>query len=168
MHFSLFDMTIPVLVRELRILDNLLERGRTHADGAGIPHADLLNARLIDDMLPLVGQVQRASDTAKLAMVRIGGVPNVPMADEETSFAELKQRITATISFLEAVPAEAVNAEPDKEIVLAAGANQRTFTAKAYVREFVLPNFFFHLTTAYAILRQKGVKLGKANYLGWV
>jgi hypothetical protein len=167
MHLSLYDITVPVLIRELRILDKLLDLGQGHADSAGIAHDDLLNARLADNMMTFIQQVQRVSDTSKMAAVRIGGVANVPMADEETTFAQLKQRVAATISFLEGVSADAINAGADKEIVLPSGGGQRTYSAKSYVLEFMLPNFFFHLTTAYAILRHKGVPIGKPNYLGW-
>jgi uncharacterized protein len=167
MHLSLYDITVPVLIRELRILDKLLDLGQAHADSTGIAHDELLNARLADNMMTLIQQVQRVSDTSKMAAVRIGGVANVPMADEETTFAQLKQRVAATISFLEGVSADAINAGADKEIVLPSGGGPRTYSAKNYVLEFALPNFFFHLTTAYALLRHKGVPVGKPNYLGW-
>lgn len=167
MHLSLYDITVPVLIRELHILNKVIELGQAHADSAGIAHDDLLNARLADNMMTLIQQVQRASDTSKMAAVRIGGVANVPMADEETSFDQLKQRIAKTILFLEGVSADAINAGANKEIVLPSSSGQRTYSAKSYVLEFALPNFFFHFTTAYAILRHKGVPVGKPNYLGW-
>lgn len=167
MQLHLYDITVPPLIRGLRILDSLLDRGRAYADSAGIAHEDMLNARLIDDMMTLTQQVQRASDTSKLAAVRLGDIPNVPMADEETRFDQLKARIAATIAFLQDVPTDAINGNADKEITLTTGSNQRQFPARDYALQFALPNFFFHLTTAYDILRHKGVPVGKRDYLGW-
>ena len=166
MHLSLYDVTVPVLIRELRILDKLLDLGQAHADSAGIAHDDLLNGKLAEDMMTLIQQVQRVSDTAKLTAVRIGGVANVSMPDEEASFVQLKQRIAATISFLEGVPADAINANANKDVSRKTSKGERTYSAKNYVFEFALPNFFFHMTTVYAILRHKGVPVGKNDYLG--
>lgn len=166
MHLSLYDVTVPFFLRELRILDKLLDLGQAHADRAGIAHDDLLNAKLADDMMTLIQQVQRVSDTAKLTAVRIGGVANVSMPDEETTFPQLKQRVAATITFLEGVPAEAINANAGKEVSRKTAKGERTYSAKGYVLEFAVPNFFFHLTTVYAILRHKGVPVGKNDYLG--
>ncbi len=116
-------------------------------------------------MAPLTSQIQRASDTAKLMAVRIGGVANVPMADSEITFDDLQKRIAATIAFLEGVPAEAIDGNEETEVILPAGSVQRRYTGQTYVLEFALPNFFFHVTTAYDILRHQGVKIGKRDYL---
>ena len=167
MQLHLYDITVPPLIRGLRILDNLLDRGRAHADSTGMAHDDMLGARLIDDMMTLTQQVQRASDTSKLAAVRLGDVANIPMTDNETSFDQLKERIAATIAFLQDVPSDAINDNADKEVTMSAGSNQRQLSARDYALQFALPNFFFHLTTAYDILRHKGVPVGKRDYLGW-
>ncbi|MDF2116893.1 DUF1993 domain-containing protein [Roseiarcaceae bacterium H3SJ34-1] len=167
MALSLYDISIPPVIKGLRNLSAILERGRAHANEAGIAHATMLEARLFADMLPLTGQIQRASDTAKLMAVRIGGVANAPMADTETSFDALQKRIAATIAFLEAVPAQAVEGKEEAEVLLPAGSVQRTYSGRSYVLEFALPNFFFHVTTAYDLLRHNGVPVGKRNYLGW-
>jgi hypothetical protein len=122
MALSLYDISVPPVIKGLRNLAGILERGRSYADETGIAHAMLLEARLSADMLPLTGQIQRASDTAKLMAVRIGGVANVPMSDTETTFDDLQKRIAATIAFLEGVPAKAVDGNEEAEIILPAAA----------------------------------------------
>ena len=167
MQFSLYDASIPVLIAGLRNTASFLERGRAYADQAGIDHAAMLAARLAPDMMSLTEQVQRASDTSKGAAVRVGGIENVAMPDTEKTFDELQQRIAATIALLEAVPADAVNANVDAEVTLRTPGGQRSYTGRSYILEFALPNFFFHVATAYDLLRHQGVPLGKRHYLGW-
>lgn len=165
---SLYDLTIPVFIRNLQTLDTLLTKGEAFAAEQGIDPAELLNARLIDDMGTFVSQVQRASDSAKGTAVRIGAVENLALPDEETSFADLHTRIARTIAFLEAVPRDAIDGKEDMSITLQTPSRSFDFTAQSYVLTFVLPNFFFHLTTAYGLLRMKGVPIGKLNYLGGI
>lgn len=166
---AFYDLTVPVLLRALRNLSAILEKGRVHADAQGLAPETLLQARLFEDMAPLTAQVQRVSDAAKGALVRIGQVANVAMDDTETSFEQLQARIAATIAFVEAVPREAVDGREDAEIILQIpNAGSLTFTGRDYVLGFVLPNVFFHVTTAYAILRHNGVPLGKRDYLGGI
>ncbi|WP_420959565.1 DUF1993 domain-containing protein [Brucella sp. IR073] len=166
MPLSLYDISVPVFLRAFANLSEILEKGRAFADEKGIPHAELLEARLFPDMAPLTAQIQRASDTAKFAAVRVGQVPNVPMEDNEASFDELQARINATVALLEAVPPHAMDGREEAEVVLRSGETTRTFTARDYILNFATPNFFFHVTTAYAILRHKGVPIGKMDYLG--
>jgi hypothetical protein len=154
-----------VFVRTLGALAHILEKGRAFADETGLAHDALLQARLRDDMYPLVKQVQLASDAAKFAAVRVGQVETVVMADEEASFADLQTRIARTTAFLEAVPADSMDGREAAEIVLKLPNNSFTFTGRDYVLGFALPNFYFHVTTAYAILRHKGVPLGKRDFL---
>jgi uncharacterized protein len=167
MAISLYDCSIPVLRGGLRNMARFLEKARAYADETGAAHASLLEARLAGDMLSLVGQVQRATDTAKFMAVRVGQIPNLAMADDEASFAELQSRIAATIAFLEQASPGAFADRDDAEVVLSTAAGKRVYTARSYVLEFALPNFFFHVTTAYDLLRHKGVPLGKRDYLGW-
>jgi hypothetical protein len=164
---TLYEISVPVMVRALNTLTTLLDAGRRHVEAKGGDPQSLLGARLADDMLPLTGQVQRASDTAKFMAVRIAGVENAAMADQEKSFSELEARIEATVSFLEAVPPAAFDGRETAEVTLTTGGGKRTFSGKSYLLEFALPNFFFHVTTAYDILRHNGVPLGKRDYLGW-
>ncbi|HTH99318.1 MAG TPA: DUF1993 domain-containing protein [Acidisoma sp.] len=164
---SLHDVSVRSFINGLRSLGLFLEKGRLYADETGLDHADLLGSRLEADMMSLKQQVQRASDTAKIACVRVAGVENVPMPDSEETFADLQQRIAATVAFLETVPREAMDAHADAELPWKTTLTSRSFTGRSYILEFSVPNFFFHITTAYALLRHAGVPLGKIDYLGW-
>jgi hypothetical protein len=166
MSLSLYDISVPVFIRALENLSQILEKGRTHANEKDLPHATLLEARLFEDMAPLTAQIQRASDTAKGAAVRVGQVANVAMEDSETSFDELQARIAATIAFLEAVPSDSMDGREEAEVILNTPKGAMVFTGKSYVLGFAVPNFFFHVTTAYALLRHQGVPVGKMDYLG--
>lgn len=168
MSTSLYDLTVPVLIRALRNLSAILEKGAAHARDQGIDPAELIQARLAPDMLALPGQVQRASDSAKGCVVRLGGIPNLAMADDETTFEQLQARIAATIAFLEAAPREAIDGQEEREVVLQTPSGSFPFKGRAFALGFVLPNVFFHVTTAYAILRHKGAPLGKFDYLGGI
>jgi hypothetical protein len=163
---ELYDLTAPALLRGFAAMAAFLDKGRSWADENGVAHADLLEARLYPDMAPLTAQVQRASDTAKGAMVRIGGIENVAMADTETSFDELQARIAKTVDFITSVPHDAINGKEAAEVVLTTPSGSTPFTGLGYVQGFLLPNFYFHVTTTYAILRMKGVPVGKLDYLG--
>ena len=166
MSISLYDTTIPVFLRGLGNLAAVLEKGRAFGTAEGIAEGELLDARLAPDMLSLTGQVQRASDTAKFAAVRIGGVANERFADDETSFADLQARIARTRAFLEAVPRAAIDGNQDTTISANIGRTPVTIAARDYALRFALPNFFFHVTTAYDLLRARGVPLGKMDYIG--
>ncbi len=163
---SLYDLTVPAFRRGFASLSAILTAGETFARDHGIAEADVLDTRLVADMAPLTAQVQRASDTAKGAMVRIGGIPNLAMADDEASFAALQQRIAATLAFLETVPRAAIDGKEDAPVTLVTSGGSVDFTGRSYVLGFVLPNFYFHITTAYALLRMRGVPIGKMDYLG--
>ena len=163
---SLYDLTAPAFRRGFASLSAILHTGEAFAREHGIAEADMLDTRLIADMAPLTAQEQRASDTAKGAMVRIGGVPNVAMADDETSFAALQQRISATLAFLDGVPRDAIDGKEGSVVTLVTPGGTHDFTGSSYVLGFVLPNFYFHITTAYALLRMRGVPIGKLDYLG--
>ncbi|MBP7003259.1 DUF1993 family protein [Amaricoccus sp.] len=166
MAISLYDITVPVFRRGLDRLEHVLGRGRVWAEAEGIDPQALLAERLAPDMLSLTGQVQRASDTAKLAVVRLGEVENVPFADDEASLAEVIARIERTRAFLAAVPRTALDGREDTVISPSIGRRQVTLPARDYALGFALPNFFFHVTTAYAILRARGVPLGKPDFIG--
>ena len=166
MSLSLYDVSVPAFLRGFANLTDILKKGEAFADEQGIPHKELLEARLFEDMLPLTGQIQRASDTAKFVPVRVGGYENVPMADEEATFADLHARIEKTVAFLSSVVPATMADRDDIEVVLKTRSGETTFTGKGYVLGFALPNFYFHATTAYAILRHKGVPIGKKDYLG--
>lgn len=165
---DLHTLAIVPLLRGLSNLSAILEKGRRWADEQGVPHAQLLNARLIADMGPLTMQIQRASDTAKGAAARLGQAEAPPMPDTEVSFDELQARIARTVEFLKSVPPEAVNGRDDATVILTVPNRRMEFTGRSYALGFVLPNFYFHVTASYSILRAQGVPLGKMDYLGSV
>lgn len=158
---SLYDVTVPVFVRALRNLDHLLDK----AAASGLDEQELMEARLASDMLPFPRQVQIACDTAKLAVTRIAQAAPRPMPDEEATLAELRERIGKTVAYLEEADPAAFDEREDAEIVLKFPTMERRFTGFSLVTEFTLPNFFFHVTTAYGLLRMKGVAIGKMDYL---
>lgn len=168
MSLSLYDVSIPVFIRTLENMSKFLEKGRSFADEKNMPHTALLDARLYEDMAPLTSQIQFASDASKFTAARMGRLDAPKMEDNESSFDELQARIAATIAFLKTVPANAMDGREDAEIVLQTPSRSITFRGNAYVLEFAMPNFFFHVTTAYALLRMKGVPVGKLDYLGGI
>jgi len=165
MALSVYEISIPVLVRGLGILSALLRKGEKHAAAGGIDPKSLVTARLAPDMLSLAGQVQRASDTAKLSAGRLAGTQAPAFADDETTFEDLYSRIDRTVAFLASFDEASFADAESREITLGSGDTARHFTGSSYVLTFVLPNFFFHVTTAYDILRHNGVPIGKRDYL---
>jgi hypothetical protein len=166
MSLTMSKASVPAFVRGLTILSTLLKKGEEHAAQAGTEPEALLGARLAEDMLPLTAQVQRASDTAKFAAQRIGGGEAPKFADDETSFAQLQERIASTIAYLQSVDAAQLDAGAEREVTLKFGSFGANFTGESYLLTFALPNFYFHVVTAYDILRNQGVKIGKLDYLG--
>jgi uncharacterized protein len=158
---DLYAMTVPTFIRAFKNLDHVLAK----AADSGIAEEELFNARLIADMLPLAKQVQIASDTARFAAVRVGQAEPSAMADEETSIAQLRERIAKTIAYLEAVDPAGFAGRETAQVVLKLPQGEVPFTGQSYVTDFALPNFFFHVTMAYALMRMKGVPLGKMDFL---
>ncbi|RYE01778.1 MAG: DUF1993 domain-containing protein [Sphingomonadales bacterium] len=165
---ALYDISVPAFLRGFAAMAAFLEKGRVWADEQGVPHEELLNARIYEDMAPLTSQIQRVSDGAKLAVARLAEVQGPAMPDTEASFAELQARIAATVDFIKSVPRERIDGREDAEIVLKLPNTELKFTGRSYVTGFALPNFYFHVTTAYALLRMKGVPVGKRDYLGGI
>jgi hypothetical protein len=161
MNLSIHDASIPIFVSSLRNMSAWLDKA-----AAEKPEADLLAFRLAADMRPLAAQFQMASDSAKNAAARLAGREPPSMPDTETSLAELKQRCSRTIDYLESIDAAALLEAAEREVVLSFpnGMGYR-FSGRDYLTGFALPNFFFHVTTAYAILRAAGVGLGKPDFL---
>ncbi|WP_303762885.1 DUF1993 domain-containing protein [Sphingobium yanoikuyae] len=163
---ELYDLTVPAFLRGLRVLSTLLDKGAAFAAEQGIDPATLTGARLIEDMRPLTAQVQLATDSAKGAVIRIGELEPFPLPDTEETFADLQDRIARTIAFLESVPRNRIDGREEATVILKTPRGEFPFTGRSHVLTFSLPNFYFHLTTAYALLRQAGVPLGKLDYLG--
>jgi hypothetical protein len=161
MPLSMSQASVPLFIRALRNLSEILKKGEAHPDAASF-----VEARLAPDMLTLAGQIQRASDAAKACAARLSGTDAPGFPDNEKSFAELQQRIAKTIDYIKSVPASAIDGSEERAIVFKAGKNEYNFTGVQYLQGFAIPNFFFHVTVAYAILRHKGVPLGKMDFLG--
>lgn len=166
MPLPLYDISIPTFLHGLKQLGHFLDKAETFAAARGIDLAKLVSARLADDMLPLSGQIQRASDTSKLSSERLSGAIAPKMPDTERTFDELRARIDATIAYLESISPMQIDGNEAMSINLNFGKWNVDFTGKDYLLQFALPNFHFHVVTAYAILRQAGVPLGKLDYLG--
>jgi hypothetical protein len=168
MTMSLHASTVPVFEQLLSALDGILDKAVAHAAARKIDPAALLTSRLRPDMLPLVAQIQIACDNAKNITGRLAGAQPPRFEDNEATFEEIKARIKKTLDYLRSVSAEDVNAGADREIVFPLGPNKMKMKGVNYVFHFALPNFFFHLTTAYDILRYSGVDIGKRDYMGAV
>ncbi len=168
MTLSIYDVSIPALVRGLQVLTAYMDKAAAHAAEAGLDPTSLVGARLAPDMLPLSGQIQRASDTAKAAVPRLTGLAAPSFPDTETTFDDLKARLANTIAFLESVPQDAFATSAERSIELKFGPHSTTLTGSGFVTKFLLPNFYFHVATAHAILRSQGVNVGKLDYLGGV
>ena len=166
MSLNLYDISIPPFLRFLQNLSNILKKGEEWANENSKDHSQLLHARLFPDMQDLVFQVQRVSDTAKNCIMRVGGAEAVPLPDEEKTFADLYTRIEKTISILQGVDRKTFDGTEDKEIVIKPLGSEFKFSGKSYVLDYAVPNFYFHVTTAYALLRKMGVPLGKFDYMG--
>lgn len=165
---ELYDLTVPVFLRGFKAMGAFLEKARAHADAHGIAHEELLTARLYEDMAPLTAQIQRASDAAKFAAARLAGIEAPAMPDTEASFDDLQARIAATVAFLESIARQAVDGREEADVELKTPSRSFHFKGRGYLLGFALPNFYFHVTTAYGILRHKGVPLGKMDYLGGI
>lgn len=154
------------LVRSLHNLVNILEKGSAHALAKNIDPSVLLHSRLYPDMFPLIKQVQVASDISRRGAARLAGVEAPVMEDNETTFAELIDRINNTIRFLESLSAEQIDGTEEKEIILPIRDMTLKFSGINYLLYFMMPNVYFHVTTSYDILRHNGVELGKLDFLG--
>jgi hypothetical protein len=158
---SLYDASIPTFIRALRNLDAMMDK----ASGSRTSLAAIVESRLAPDMFPFTRQIQTASDAAKGAAARLAGIAPPSFPDEETTFAELKARLARTIAFLETVKPGQIDGREAATIELPVPGRTLTFTAKDFLFNFALPNFFFHVVTAYGLMRKEGVPLGKMDYL---
>jgi hypothetical protein len=162
----MYDTSVPVFRQMLGSLSAILAKAEKHALDKKIEPQALLQARLYPDMFPLTRQVQVAADFAKGASARLAGVEVPRYDDVEQSFAELQARIRKTLDFIDSLPREAIESSEERDITTGTGANVRQFKGKPYLLHYVLPHFYFHATTAYAILRHNGVEIGKKDFIG--
>ena len=166
MSLTMYDASVPVMVRGLENLAAILAKGQAFAAAQGVDEAELVGAKLADDMFPLARQVQIASDAAKGAGARLAGVEIPSFEDSEATFEQLQARVAKTISFLKSLDAAGFDGSEAKEVSFANKGGSFNFNGRDFLFTFAYPNFFFHITTAYDILRHKGVELGKKDYLG--
>jgi len=162
----MYQASTPMFVRQLTALTAILKTAAAFAEARKIDPSVLLNARLAPDQFALTRQVQIATDGAKGGIARLAGLEAPAYPDDETTFEQLEARLTKTIAFLQSVPADQVDGSEERPINIKLRSGELNFTGQDFLLHFVIPNFFFHVTTAYAILRHNGVEIGKKDYLG--
>lgn len=166
MAFSIYEASIPPMIRMLQNLSNILDKAVAQAEAEDRDLAGLLEARLAPDMFPFTRQIQVVSDSAKGCAARLASMEPPSMPDTETTFPELQQRIAKTIDFLTGIPPEQLSGAEDRRITLKFPQGEMTFSGRDFLTGFALPNFYFHITVAYALLRHRGIGIGKMDYLG--
>ena len=168
MTISFYDVSVGALTRGLTNLSAFIEKGAAYAEAKKIDPVVLAQDRLFPDMLPLVRQVQIACDTAKGAAARLAGIEVPKHEDNEVNLADLKQRVSKTLDFLKTIKPDQLAGAESRSVELKFPSRTMTFTGLSYVGGFVLPNFYFHSTMTYALLRHNGVELGKSDFLGQI
>jgi len=166
MSITMHSASVPIFVRMLNNMLTWLDKAEAHATAKKFETSVLLGARLAPDMLPFTKQIQIASDAAKFGVARLAGVEAPKFEDDETTLAELRERIRKTIDYVQSVPADKINGSEERDITVPRRDGPMIVKGEPYLKNFVLPNFFFHVTTTYALLRHNGVDLGKSDYLG--
>jgi len=166
MSLTMYQASIPAFVRMLGNLSAILDKAAAHAEAKKIDPAVFINARLAPDMFPLSRQVQIATDMVKGCAARLAGIEVPRYEDNETTFAELQARIDKTKAFLQSISASQIDGSEQRQITLKFGSRELSFLGQPYLLDFVLPNFHFHLSMTYAILRHNGVEIGKKDYIG--
>ncbi len=162
----MYQASAPRFANALGNLAAILDKAQAHAEAKGLDPLVLMACRIYPDMFPLSRQVQIATDTAKGALARLAGVEVPKYEDSETSIAELKARIAKTLAFLGGFTPAQIDGSEDKALTIKLGKTEVSWKGMQYLLGFALPNFYFHVTTAYCILRHNGVELGKRDYIG--
>jgi hypothetical protein len=165
MSLSMYAATVPPLRLMLKNLSALLSKAQAHVEAKKIDPGAILGARLYPDMLNFTKQIQIASDNAKGAAARLAAVDIPKFEDNETSFAELQARIDKTVAFLDTLTEAQFEGAAERKVVLVVRERTLEFTGAEYLTTWAQPNFFFHVTTAYALLRHNGIEIGKTDYL---
>lgn len=166
MTISMYQASVPRFVNILGNLSNILDKAQAHVDAKKLTDASLTAFRLFPDMLPMTTQVQIACDTAKGVVARLAGVDIPAFEDNEKTLAELKARVAKTIAFIQTISAEQIDGSEDKDIVTKRGDKETHYKGMQFLLGHAIPNFYFHVTTAYDILRHNGVEIGKRDFLG--
>jgi hypothetical protein len=164
---SMYQASVPVFTRALKILSQLLYKATSHVEQQQLDPQEMLLTRLFADMYPLLAQIQRASDAAKFGAARLAAIQPPSFTDDESSFYELQERIAKTIAFLDSLQPQQFDDSAERAIILKIPERELHFSGQSYLLTYALPNFLFHVTTAYDILRHKGVPIGKMDYLGY-
>lgn len=168
MSISMYQASVPVFVRALGNLSNILKKAAAHADQHKIDPQVLLATRLYPNMFPLSRQIQIATDMAKGAAARLAGVERPVHEDTEVTFDDMQARIAKTLEFIQSFKPEQIDGSEEKTITLVIGGSELKFLGLPYLLHFVIPNLFFHTATAYDILRHCGVEIGKPDFIGGV
>lgn len=163
---SMYHTSVKTYIRQLENLSVVLKKGENHAKNKKIDEEIFINARLAPDMFNLARQVQIACDFAKSSCARLAGVEIPSFIDNEKTFSELQERIKKTIDFVSSIKESQVNGSEERKISYSAHGMDFNFVGKDYLLDFALPNFYFHFTTTYAILRSQGVEIGKQDFIG--
>ncbi len=166
MSLSMYQASVPVFLRGLANLSAILDKAAANAEVRKIDPAVFVNARLAPDMFPLAGQVRMVTVHAKGAGARLAGIEVPNYDDSKTTIAELQSRIARTVAFLNDLTADQIDGSEDRAVVLTMRGKEVRFTGREYLFNFILPNFYFHATAAYAILRHNGVDIGPLDYIG--
>ena len=166
MNISMYQATVPAIIRAINNLMTILEKAAAHAEAKKIEPSVLLASRLFPDMFPLSKQVQLASDIAKAGSARLAGAEPPSFEDNEKTFAELVERLRKTVAYLESLKPEQIDGSEDRTVTWKTRTSTRSMQGLPYLLNHVTPNVFFHCTTAYNILRHNGVELGKQDFLG--
>jgi hypothetical protein len=166
MTITMHSASVPIFVRMLSNVSAWLDKAEAHAAAKKFDPSVYLSARLAPDMLAFTQQIQIACDTVKFCVARLAGVDAPKFEDKETTLAELRERIAATIAYAKSVPAAQIDGSEEKDITIPRRTGPTVMKGEAYLKHFALPNLFFHVTTTYALLRHNGVELGKMDYLG--
>ncbi|HTK80367.1 MAG TPA: DUF1993 domain-containing protein [Rhizomicrobium sp.] len=166
MAFTIYEASIPPLIRTLENLSKIVDKAVAQAKTEDKDVNTLLEARLAPDMHPFTRQVQIVSDVAKSCAARLAGIEPPSMPDTETTISELQQRIAKTIDFLKSVKPAQLDGAEDRTVTLKFPQGETEFSGRDFLTGFALPNFYFHVTTAYGLLRHKGINIGKMDYLG--
>jgi len=166
MSISMYQVSVPRFVNILTNLSAILDKTQAHVDATKIDQSTLTTYRLFPNMFPMARQVQIACDTAKGAVARLAGVEIPKNEDTEVTLDELKARIATTIAFVQSIKPAQIDGTEDKDITLTRGEKSTTYKGLQFLLGHALPNFYFHVTTAYNILRHNGVDIGKRAYLG--
>ena len=166
MTISMYQASVPRFANILGNLSGIMDKTQAHIDAKKIADATLTGYRLFPDMLPLATQVQIACDTAKGVVARLAGIDAPVYEDDEKTIADLKTRIAKTIAFIQSVAAAQIDGTEDKAIVTKRGDKETHYTGMQFLLGHAIPNFYFHVTTTYNILRHNGVEIGKRDFLG--